>query len=170
MRLVKQGTEADVLVREMPEKSFTAKVDRNAGALDPATRTLLLELYLDNKNGDLLPGIYAQARFRLMNASPPIVLPIATLLVGGDGSRVAAVDQNNTIHMRKVEVGRDLGKEVEILQGVAENERIIVNPKDTAADGMHVNPVAAESEKHNDKNSEKPKPADKPPDKPASKS
>jgi RND family efflux transporter MFP subunit len=168
--LVKQGTEADILVREVPDKTFAAKVERHAGALDPATRTLLLELHMDNRAGQLLPGIYAQARFRLVNANPPIVLPIATLLIGGDGGRVATVDKDNTVRLHKVELGRDLGKEVEILQGVAENERIIVNPKDTAADGMRVNPVVAESEKHHEKGGDKPKPVDKPADKPAAKS
>ena len=167
LRLVKLGTEADVLVREIPEKTFPAKVERTAGALDPGTRTLLLELHIPNESNELLPGMYAQARFRLVNPAPSIVLPIATLMVGGDGSRVASVDQNNTIHMRKVEVGRDLGKEVEILQGVAENERIIVNPKDTVADGMHVNPMMAEAEKHGDKSTDKPKPVEKAAEKPA---
>ncbi len=167
LRLVKLGTEADVMVREIPEKTFPAKVERSSGALDPATRTLLMELHLPNESNELLPGIYAQARFRLVNPEPPIVLPIATLLVGGDGSRVAAVDQNNTIRMRKVELGRDLGKEVEILQGIAENERIVVNPKDTVTDGVRVNPVVAEAEKHGDKSADKPKPAEKAADKPA---
>jgi RND family efflux transporter MFP subunit len=162
LRLIKQGNEADVLVREIPEKNFTAKVERTAGALDPATRTLLMELHLDNAKGELLPGMYAQLRFHLVNPAPPIVLPIATLLVGGDGSRVATVDEQNTIRMRKVEIGRDLGKEVEILQGVEENARVIVNPKDTAVDGMRVNPIVAEAEKHAAKPTEKTKPAEKP--------
>jgi RND family efflux transporter MFP subunit len=137
-RLVKVGTPADLLVRELGEKSFSAKVSRMASAFDPATRTMVVELLVPNRDGQLNPGMYGQIRFHLVNENPPVMVPVTALLVGGDGVRVATVDSNNTVRLKQVKLGRDLGKQVEVLQGLAEGERVINNPQDTLADGQTV--------------------------------
>lgn len=137
-RLVSVGTEADLLVRELGDKPFSAKVSRMASAFDPATRTMLVELLVPNRDGVLSPGMYGQIRFQLLNESPPLVVPVTALLVSGDGVRVATVDADNKVRMKSVKLGRDLGKQVEILDGIAEGERVVNNPPDTLAEGQSV--------------------------------
>ena len=165
LRMVRATQTADILVREYPEKVFPAKVTRHAGALDAATRTMLVELRPEAAVGELVPGMYCQVRFQLTNPTPSIVLPHNALLVGSEGTRVAVVDGGNTVRIRQIAIGRDFGKEVEVISGVGEKERVIMNPRDTIEEGMKVNPVLAE--KHGDKKEEK-KDA-KPPEKAAEK-
>jgi RND family efflux transporter MFP subunit len=137
-RLIKVGTAADLLVPENGDQTFSAKVSRMASAFDPATRTMQVELLVPNREGKLNPGMYGQIRFRLINDNPPLVVPVTALLVSGDGVRVATVDANNTVRFKQVKLGRNLGKQVEILQGLAERERVINNPQDTLAEGQNV--------------------------------
>jgi RND family efflux transporter MFP subunit len=138
MRLVKHGMTVDLVVPELGGKAFTAKVMRNAGAFDPATRTMIVEMHVPNRGGPLLPGMYAQARLKLVDAERNLQVPINALMVGGDGARVATVDANGVVHIKPVELGRDLGKEVEIIAGLAENDRVINNPRDSLVDGAKV--------------------------------
>lgn len=156
MRLVKPGMSVDLMVPELGDKHFSAKVMRNAGAFDPATRTMIVEMHVPNREGLLLPGMYAQARLNLVNPEPSLQVPINALMVGGDGARVAVVDANGVIQIRPVKLGRDLGKEVEILSGLGENDRVVSNPRDSLADGVKVR--ATELQAHNEKK-EPPKPA-----------
>jgi RND family efflux transporter MFP subunit len=159
MRLVKPGMTVDLVVPELGEKAFAAKVMRNAGAFDPATRTMIVEMHVPNRGGPLLPGMYAQARLKLVNPEPSIQIPINALMVGGEGARVATVDASGVVQIKPVKVGRDLGKEVEIVAGLDENERVINNPRDSLANGTKVR--ATEMQAHNDKK-EAPKPAGAP--------
>lgn len=148
MRLVKPGMTVDLVVPELGEKAFPAKVMRNAGAFDAATRTMIVEMHVSNRGGPLLPGMYAQARLSLVNPEPNLQVPINALMVGGEGARVATVDVNGVIQIKPVKIGRDLGKEVEIVGGLAENERVINNPRDSLADGLKVR--ATEMQAHGD--------------------
>ena len=156
MRLVKPGMTVDLFVPELGEKAFPAKVMRNAGAFDAATRTMIVEMHVPNRGGPLLPGMYAQAKLKLVNPEPNLQIPINALMVGGEGARVATVDANGVIQIKPVKIGRDLGKEVEILTGLAENDRVINNPRDSLADGVKVRAteMQAQAEKKPD-----PKPA-----------
>ncbi|MEO8157786.1 MAG: efflux RND transporter periplasmic adaptor subunit [Betaproteobacteria bacterium] len=149
MRMVKPGMTVDLVVPELGERIFPAKVMRNAGAFDPATRTMVVEMHVPNKGGPLLPGMYAQARMSLVNAEPNLQVPINALMIGGDGTRVATVDTAGVIHIRPVKIGRDMGKEVEILAGLADNERVINNPRDGLLEGSKVR--ATEMLAHGDK-------------------
>jgi len=160
--LVKIGMDGELVVREAGEQPFPCKVTRNAGALDPATRTILMELQVPNKDGRLLPGLYGQLKFQLVNPEPNIIIPGTALMVGGEGIRVAVLDPQDTVHIKKIHLGRDYGKEVEVLSGLAEKERVINNPRDTFEDGLKVAPVLLE------KKAEK-KDAGHAPDKPAEK-
>lgn len=149
MAVTKAGTEAEILVRELGSKPIAATVVRNAGAFDPTTRTLLTELRVPNADGRVYPGMYGQVRFHVKYAEPPIVVPVNALLVGGEGNRVAIVDSGDAVRIRPVKLGRDLGKEIEILEGLADNDRVVSNPRDNLEDGTKVKPVPAP--KHEEK-------------------
>ena len=160
LRMVRATQTAEVLVREYPEKVFPAKVTRHAGALDAATRTMLVELRPEAASGELMPGMNCQVRFQLTNPAPSIVVPHNALLVGSEGTRVAVVDGGNTVRIRRIAIGRDFGKEVEVISGIAEKDRVIMNPRDTIEEGMKVNPVLAGEKKDAkppEKSAEKPK-------------
>jgi RND family efflux transporter MFP subunit len=156
--LVKPGMSAELFVHELGSTAFPAKVARSAGAFDPATRTILVELNVANQDGRLLPGMYGQVKFHLVNAAPNLVIPVTALIVGGDGLRVAVLDGNDAVHYKPVKVVRDLGKEVEIAEGLDEKERVINNPRDTLAEGQRVRAVLQEKPAEKDA----PKPAEKP--------
>jgi len=165
MRMMKPGMGVDIVVPELGERVFPAKVVRSAGAFDAATRTMVVEMQVPNKGGPLVPGMYAQARLNLVNTEPNLQVPINALMIGGDGSRVAVVDKNDVIHIKPVKLGRDFGKEVEILAGLADNDRVVNNPRDSLADGTKVH--ATEMHTHAEKK-EAPKPAAAPTEKPKS--
>lgn len=149
MRLIKPGMTVDLVVPELGEHAFPAKVMRNAGAFDAATRTMIVEMHVPNQGGPLLPGMYAQAKLGLVNPQPNLQIPINALMVGGEGTRVAAVDANGVIQIKPVKIGRDLGKEVEIVAGLEDNERIVNNPRDSLVNGLKVR--ATEMQAHSDK-------------------
>jgi RND family efflux transporter MFP subunit len=165
MRMIKAGMTVDLVVPELGERVFPAKVMRSAGAFDSATRTMVVEMHVPNRGGPLLPGMYAQARINLVNAEPNLQIPINALMVGGDGTRVAVVDTSGVIHIKPVKVGRDFGKDVEILAGLTENERVINNPRDSLVEGSKVR--ATEMQAHGDRK-DAPKPAATPTEKPKS--
>jgi len=165
MRLVKPGMTVDLFVPELGEKAFPAKVMRNAGAFDAATRTMIVEMHVPNRGGPLLPGMYAQAKLKLVNPEPNLQIPINALMIGGEGARVATVDASGVVQIKPVKIGRDLGKEVEIVAGLAENDRVINNPRDSLTDGVKVR--ATEMQAQADKK-DAPKPAVAPPEKPKS--
>lgn len=163
MRMIKAGMTVDLVVPELGERIFPAKVMRSAGAFDSATRTMVVEMHVPNIGGPLLPGMYAQAKINLVNAEPNLQVPINALMIGGDGTRVATVDTGGVIHIKPVKLGRDFGKEVEILAGLADSDRVINNPRDSLLEGTKVR--ATEMQAHGDKK-EAPKPAAAPTEKP----
>ena len=163
MRMIKAGMTVDLVVPELGERIFLAKVMRSAGAFDSATRTMVVEMHVPNIGGPLLPGMYAQAKINLVNAEPNLQVPINALMIGGDGTRVATVDTGGVIHIKPVKLGRDFGKEVEILAGLADRDRVINNPRDSLLEGTKVR--ATEMQAHGDKK-EAPKPAAAPTEKP----
>lgn len=143
-RLIKPGATAQLAVSELGSDTFEARVARTAGAFDPATRTLLVELHVPNPQGALLPGMYGQVRFQLVNAEALLVIPVTALIVGSDGLRVAVLGEGDKVHFKPVKVTRDLGKQVEVSEGLAEKERVINNPRDTLEEGQQVRAVVQE--------------------------
>jgi multidrug efflux pump subunit AcrA (membrane-fusion protein) len=109
--------------------------------------------------------MYAQARLTLVNPEPNLQIPINALIVGGEGARVATVDPGGVVQIKPVKLGRDLGKEVEIIAGLSENERVINNPRDSLANGAKVR--ATEMQSHSDKK-DGPKPSSAGAEKPKS--
>lgn len=141
-RAMKAGLEADLILTELPGRTFPAKVVRTAGAVDPATRTLLTELDVDNSKGEILAGSFAQIRFRNRTADTRIVVPSNTLIFRAEGVLAAVVDETGHVRIRKLSLGRDLGPTVEILDGLQTSDRVVLNPADSIAEGLEVRVVS----------------------------
>ena len=159
MRMIKTDLPVNVILKEFPQP-FVGKVLRTAGALDPQSKTLLTEINVPNEKFELAAGMFVQAKFALNQTEPNILLPANTLMIRQDGPQVAAVT-NNTVQLRKVKLGRDLGTQIEILSGVEEKDMIVTNPTDAMRDGVNVNMKVAEPDKPATPPAA-PKPADKP--------
>jgi multidrug efflux pump subunit AcrA (membrane-fusion protein) len=119
-------------------------VARTANSLDPTSRTMLVEVHAPNPDGALLPGMYAQVDLSSARATPPLLIPSDALIVRTDGTRVALVGRDHTIHLQKIELGRDYGDRLEITSGLKEGDTIIPNPGDMAREGVKINPVQRE--------------------------
>ncbi len=135
---IRAGMDAEMSVPEYPGRRFRAEVIKNAGALDTKSRTVLVELLFDNAAGLINPGDYARVSFRTSVAAPRLIIPITALLFRGEGLQVAAVDRNRRVHLVKVVPGRDFGKSMEILSGLAGGDTVIDNPPDSIMEGQQV--------------------------------
>lgn len=134
---IKTGMMANYLVPEFVGKPFKGKVVRNAGALDPTTRTLLTEVQVPNPRGELRPGSYAQVKFFLPRTAPGVIIPANALVPGGTDSRVATV-QNGKIHYQSIVTGRDFGNQLEVSQGLKDNVLLVLNPAESLTEGQAV--------------------------------
>jgi RND family efflux transporter MFP subunit len=137
---VRVGQEAEVLVQELGDVAFRGRVTRTSGALDYATRTLQTEIQLDNRDGRLLPGMFAQVKLDLPRGSRTLLIPANTLIVRAEGPQVAIV-RDGKIVITPVTLGRDFGSELEVLGGVTEHDALVVNPGDDAPHGATVRVV-----------------------------
>ena len=147
MRDVKTGQDVDILVREFPEHPFTGRITRVSGALDPVSRTLQVEVQIPNEKNELLPGMFAQLRFRLTPVQPPLLVPSNASIIRADGTLLAVVDAKNTIHLQKVKFGRDYGSQIEIIAGIDEGALVVANPSDALYEGQVVEPLKPEPAK-----------------------
>ena len=136
--MIKDGLTVEVLVSQFNDRAFAGKVVRNAASLDATSRTILVEVQVPNPDGILLPGMYSTAHFRLVDATPPIVVPDSSIIVLADGPQIAVVDKDDIVHIRKVRLGRDFGRTVEILTGCEPGERIVESPSDLLKQGAKV--------------------------------
>jgi RND family efflux transporter MFP subunit len=142
---MKPGLDAELLFPDRPGKIYVATLDSTSSAIDVSTRTLLVQLVIDNKNGELLPGAYAEVHFKLPPAAGAnsYKLPANVLLFRSDGLRVGTVDANGRVVLKPVEVGRDYGSDVEIVRGLETNDKVILSPPDSLVDGLAVRVAAA---------------------------
>jgi RND family efflux transporter MFP subunit len=137
---LRPGVEAEVVLPERPGEPYLGRVVRTAGAIAPGTRTLRVEVDVDNPAGTLLGGSYAEVRFKVP-PSATLRLPVNTLLFRGDGLRVAAVSADERVRLLPVTLGRDFGTEVEVLAGLDGSEAVVVNPPDGIREGDPVRVV-----------------------------
>ncbi|WP_175758169.1 efflux RND transporter periplasmic adaptor subunit [Burkholderia ambifaria] len=141
---VSTGTAVYLTTQQYPGRRFAAHVARSAGAIDPVTRTLRVEIDVDNRDGALLPGAYAQAHLLVPSAAPAFELPVSALLYRPNGVTVATVDANGRTALKTVQIGRDFGTHVEIVAGLGATDRVIDNPGDSIANGETVKIVSVE--------------------------
>lgn len=133
-----QGQTAQLAVRERPGQTFTGTVARTANALNASSRTLLVEVQVENRDGALLPGMFSQVTFHLERARTATVIPADALIANAEGTRVAAVNPQGRIHFHKVEVSRDLGTQIELASGLDANVPVVVNPGEMLVEGQEV--------------------------------
>jgi RND family efflux transporter MFP subunit len=142
-RAARPGMVADITLAELAGERFAGKLVRTAEAIDPASRTLLVEIEVDNRDGRLLPGAFAQVHLKLDRGTSSLVVPVNTLMFRGDGVKVAAVRDGRRVALVTVTIGRDFGTEAEVLTGLTETDSLIVSPPDSIADGQDVRVVSA---------------------------
>jgi RND family efflux transporter MFP subunit len=135
---VKPGMEVTLALPEYPGRSFTATLTRSAGAVDPSSGTVLVELQSSNADRALKPGAYAQASFPIHGGGNALTLPPSALMVGQDGTRVAVLRADGRAELRKITIGRDLGKTVEVSAGLSLNDRVIDSPPESLQTGDQV--------------------------------
>lgn len=141
------GQAAHLSVSNLPGRQFTGTVARTASALDPNSRTLLVEVRVPNADRALLPGMYAQVDLSSARANPPLLIPSEALIVRADGNRVALVKADHTIHFQTIQIGRDYGDRLEVNGGLSDGDTIIPNPGDVAREGLKIEPVLAAAAK-----------------------
>jgi RND family efflux transporter MFP subunit len=129
---------AKLTFQDMPGREFEATVTRTAGAVEPSSRTLQVELQVPNPQGEILAGSYAQVRFNESAAPSVLTLSDNALIFRAQGMQVAVVDENHTVHLRSVKLGRDFGNTVEVLSGLNATDKVILNPPDGITEGMTV--------------------------------
>jgi RND family efflux transporter MFP subunit len=135
---VKPGLDAELRFTEQAGKLYNAKIARTANALDPNARTLQVELQIDNANGELFPGAYAEVHFKLAANSSTLRLPANTVLFRSAGLQVATVDADKRITLKSIKQGRDFGSAIEVLSGIDADDVVVLNPPDSILDGAIV--------------------------------
>lgn len=141
---VAPGQAAELTIAEMPGRVFASTVARTAGAIAGDSRTLLVELEVDNKGHTILAGSFGQVRLTGAKAESRLTLPANALLFRAEGPQVAVVQPDGQVQLRSVTLGRDFGQRLEMLAGVSATDQVILNPSDSLADGasVHVAEVA----------------------------
>jgi RND family efflux transporter MFP subunit len=133
------GLPAHLDLTQFPGRKFLGKVVRTAEAIDPVSRTLLTEVDVPNKTGELLPGGYAQVHLDVQITGDRLQVPVNALLFRSEGLRAVVVDADHKLHLQPLTIGRDYGVSLEVLQGLRGSDWIVLNPADSLEEGQHVN-------------------------------
>src|SRR5215475_4033462 len=133
------GVPAYLELTQYPGRKFEGKVVRTSQAIDLSTRTLLTEVDVPNRAGELLPGGYAQVHLGVQVSAERVQVPVNALLFRAEGLRAVVVDSNHKIHLQPLTIGRDYGTTLEVLQGITAADWIVLNPADSLDDGQQVN-------------------------------
>jgi RND family efflux transporter MFP subunit len=134
----KPGIAADLTLAQFPGRKFQGKLVRTANAIDLASRTLLVEVDVDNPSGELLPGAFTEVHLKLPSDIPSYILPVNTFVFRAQGLQVATVDHGDSVKLVGITLGRDFGAEAEVVSGLTGQESIIVSPPDSIIDGEQV--------------------------------
>jgi len=146
---VNAGQEVTVRLIEDKGKTIAAHVEHIAGALDPINRSRQVDITLPNKGGKLLPGSYVEILINVVGSKvSPLVVPVNVLVVDQAGTHVVIVDGEKRIAFRPVKLGRDFGREVEILDGVESNDVLVANPSDLLVEGETVSVVETQQKQN----------------------
>ncbi|MGA7921552.1 MAG: efflux RND transporter periplasmic adaptor subunit [Candidatus Acidiferrales bacterium] len=141
----KPGIGADLTLAQFPGRKFQGKLVRTANAIDLASRTLLVEVDVDNPTGELLPGAFTEVHLKLPSDVPSYILPVNAFIFRAQGLQVAVVRNNNTAKLVAITLGRDFGADAEVVSGLTGQESVIVSPPDSIIDGEQVK-IAAQSQ------------------------
>lgn len=137
----KPGILADLTLAQFPGRKFQGKLVRTANAIDLSTRTLLVEVDVDNSTGELLPGAFTEVHLKIPTDIPSYILPVNTLIFRAQGLQVATVEAGDKVERAKlvsITLGRDFGATVEVVSGITDADRVIVSPPDSLVDGEEV--------------------------------
>lgn len=133
------GITATLDLASSPTQKVTGKLVRTSQSIDPTSLTLLAEVDVQNPDGKLLPGGYAQVHFDITTDHPPLVIPGNTLIFRAQGTQVGIVDPNTgKVHLQDIKIGRDFGTKLEVVDGLKETDSVILNPSDSLTDGANV--------------------------------
>jgi RND family efflux transporter MFP subunit len=135
---VPPGTKATLTVPEHPGRTYTGTVEASAAAVNPTSGTTLMQLIVDNKAGELMPGDYASINLAVAPAANVLTVPGSAIIFDSKGVKVATVDGNNRVQLKPVTIQRDLGATVELSTGISADDRVISNPPDGIGDGAQV--------------------------------
>jgi RND family efflux transporter MFP subunit len=141
-RGIKVGMTADLSLAEFPDRKFQGKLVRTADDINLATRTLLIEIDVDNPMGTLLTGSYAEVHLAVATQASTFLLPVNTLLFRTEGLRIGVVE-NGKVILTAVTPGHDFGDQIEIVSGLGSNDQVIINPPDSIVSGQEVQIVQA---------------------------
>jgi len=139
---VKVGMTADLDLAEFPGRKFQGKLIRTADAINVTTRTLLIEIDVDNPSGTLLTGSYAEVHLKVPSQASTYLLPVNTLIFRSDGLQVGTIKDGN-VALKTVTPGHDFGDQIEIVAGLKSNDQVIINPPDSVVSGQKVQIVQA---------------------------
>ncbi len=134
----KPGIAADLSLAQFPGRTFQGKLVRTSNSIDLATRTLLVEVDVDNPTGELLPGAFTEVHLKLPMEIPTFILPVNALIFRAQGLQVATVENGNRAKLVTIALGRDFGATVEVVSGLTDADRVIVSPPDSLVDGEEV--------------------------------
>ena len=134
----KPGILAELTLAQFPGRKFQGKLVRTANAIDLASRTLLVEVDVDNSTGELLPGAFTEVHLKIPTEIPSYILPVNTLIFRAQGLQVATVGNDNRAKLITIVLGRDFGATVEVVSGLTDADKIIVSPPDSLVDGEQV--------------------------------
>jgi len=137
------GIAADLTLSEFPGRRFHGKVVRTAEAMDAGTRTLLTEVDVENPNGELRPGAYAQVHLALPASVASVIVPVGAVMFRSEGLRIGVIRDGNKVMLVPVILGKDFGTEVEVVSGVSQSDLIVLNPPDSILSGAVVHVVEA---------------------------
>ena len=138
------GTTALLTLSEFPGQSFTGKLVRTARAIDPASRTLLVEFDVDNRDGKLMPGAYTEVHMNVHQGVAPMIIPVSALIFRTEGLQVGTVEKGSNGDQAKliqVTLGQDDGSTVQVIHGLSADSQVIQNPPDSLIDGEPVHVV-----------------------------
>jgi len=139
---IKTGMTADLTLAEFPGRKIQGKLVRTSDDINMTTRTLLIEIDVDNPKGTLLTGSYAEVHLAIPSQASTYLLPVNTLIFRSEGLRVGIV-RDGKVTLTTVTPGHDFGNEIEIVSGLKPDDQVIVNPPDSIVSGQEVQIVQA---------------------------
>lgn len=135
---VKPGQPAKFLVSNFPGRMFDGNIARTSGSIDQVTRTLRVEVDIPNAKDELFAGMYGYVHYEVQTPQKQLMIPSSALVFGADGMQVAMLDGSNKVTFAKIVLGRDLGTEVEVTEGLTTGDRIVANPGERLSNGIEV--------------------------------